>query len=61
MKCQKRQVPKIICLSGVDGSGKTTLSKMLANELHKKGFNVSYVWMRYNHYLTKPLLGFCRL
>lgn len=61
MRCQNSQVPKIICLSGVDGSGKTTLSKMLSNEFHKKGYNVSYVWMRYNHYFTKPLLGFCRL
>jgi len=61
MRYQNRQVPKVICLSGIDGSGKTTLSQMLANEFKKKGYKVHYVWMRYNHYFTKPLLGICRL
>lgn len=33
----------MICFVGVDGSGKSTLSNYLFNELNKK-FNVSYTW-----------------
>lgn len=35
---------KIICFLGLDGSGKTTLSRFLSEELRRKGFSVSHVW-----------------
>jgi thymidylate kinase len=35
---------KIVCFVGVDGSGKSTLSKSLFEELQRKGFSVTYIW-----------------
>ncbi len=52
---------KIITVSGIDGCGKTTVIENLKVDLSLKGLPVKYVWMRYNHYLTKPLLLLCRL
>lgn len=34
----------LICFVGIDGSGKSTLSKYLYNELLKRGYDVSYTW-----------------
>jgi Thymidylate kinase len=52
---------RLIYFVGIDGSGKTTLAKMLCNELRSKGFNVNLVWMRMNYLFTKPLLLLCRV
>jgi len=35
---------KLICFMGVDGSGKSTLSKYLCKELKTRGYKVSYIW-----------------
>lgn len=34
----------LICFIGVDGSGKSTLSKYLYKELKKRGYKASYTW-----------------
>lgn len=34
----------LICFIGVDGSGKSTLSRCLYEELKKRGYSVSYTW-----------------
>lgn len=34
----------IICLMGMDGSGKSTLSRCLLDELNVKNFHASYIW-----------------
>jgi thymidylate kinase len=51
----------IVCISGIDGSGKTSIIEALGKELQETGQPSRYVWLRYNHYLTKFLLAFCRL
>ena len=51
----------VICISGIDGSGKTSIIDGVRQELDNDGWNTQYVWLRYNHYLTKILLVFCRL
>lgn len=53
--------PTIIYFSGLDGSGKTTLVNMLADYLKREGWPVKVVWLRMSHYLSKPLLLFCRI
>lgn len=52
---------KIIIVSGIDGSGKTTIIEAVKKELSSQGRESSYVWLRYNHYLTKFLLAFCKV
>ncbi len=52
---------KIIIVSGIDGSGKTTIIEAVKSELARQGCESRYVWLRYNHYLTKFLLAFCRV
>ncbi len=51
----------IISISGVDGSGKTSIIEELIKDIESRGIQTQYVWLRYNHYLTKGLLAFCRL
>ena len=53
---------KAIYITGIDGSGKTILSKMLKTYLKKKNKKkVIVLWMRFNHYLSKILLGIAKL
>lgn len=52
---------KVIIVSGIDGSGKTTIIEAVEKGLRKQGRGSRYVWLRYNHYLTKFILLFCRI
>jgi len=45
----------LIVFCGIDGSGKTTQAQLLINELTRKGFPASYVWMRWEQVLVRPL------
>lgn len=46
----------LICFTGMDGTGKTTLSQELVELLNKKGVNCNYVYARHNPYLLKPFI-----
>lgn len=50
----------IVVVSGVDGSGKTSVIEQLQLELEKNQYQTQYTWLRYNHYLSKFVLAFCR-
>ena len=52
---------KYIIISGIDGSGKTTIINELKKSLENEGNSVDYIWMRYNHYLVKCMNAFARL
>lgn len=52
---------KYIIISGVDGSGKTTVINALQEELKKQGRSVSYIWMRYSHYTVKVMNALARM
>jgi thymidylate kinase len=58
---KKQNKLELIYFTGLDGSGKTTYVEMLANEMRKQGLTVKVVWLRMSHYLSKPLLLFCRI
>jgi len=55
-----------IVISGVDGSGKTTLANWLVRYLRSKGFRSKYVWIRSQHTLAYLIsrvlisLGWCQ-
>ena len=52
---------RIICFSGIDGSGKTTIINAVRQELAARGIKTFYFWLRYNFYLSKFLHAYCRL
>ena len=54
------ELESIIFLSGIDGSGKTTLAKSLVEALKNKGIEVNYVWYRWTAFFSYPLLALCR-
>lgn len=54
-------LPRIIYITGIDGSGKTTATEVIKKELEEQGHDVKIMWLRFNHFFSKPLLGFCRL
>lgn len=45
-----------ICFSGIDGTGKTTLSKTVVEALRKKGVNCRYVYGRWKPIISKPFV-----
>ena len=51
----------LLFFSGIDGSGKSTHSKLVAVYLARKEFRVRLVWMRWFALLSYPLLALCRL
>jgi len=51
----------ILSYSGIDGSGKTSIIDGVTDAINNKGIKTRYIWLRYNHYLTKLLLIFCRI
>ncbi len=61
MAASSTKIPRVYCFAGVDGVGKTTLLNHLAPLLAKTGKQPRCVWIRYNHYLTKPVLGIARI
>jgi hypothetical protein len=52
---------QFVIISGIDGSGKTTVIEELRRRLEGRGLSTQYVWLRYNHILVKPVHALCRL
>ncbi|GAM10720.1 hypothetical protein OR1_03013 [Geobacter sp. OR-1] len=54
-------LPRVIYMTGVDGSGKSFLTEKLITELQRQGISVSHLWLRFSNITSKPLLAICRL
>ena len=52
---------QIVCISGVDGSGKSMLVDALREHAEAQGQRVEVRWLRFNHFYTRPLLLLGRL
>lgn len=52
---------KYVIISGVDGSGKTTVINNLKAKLEQEGKSVDYIWMRYSHYTLKVMNALARV
>lgn len=52
---------RIIAITGIDGSGKTTLVDWLKTELVRRGHAPGFVWSRFNNYFSLPFLAIARL
>lgn len=53
--------PRLICIIGPDGTGKTTQAKMLIEKLRERGYEYEYRWMRFHHFISLPVLALARL
>lgn len=53
--------PMFICITGIDGVGKTTHVNLILEHLSKKGIRCQYKWLRFHYFFSLPLLAFCRL
>ena len=53
--------PVIICFIGIDGAGKTTLSRLISELLNKKGKNTRYVHLRFDSFIFKILIKLKRV
>lgn len=53
--------PRCVVISGIDGSGKTTVINLLQSELDAQGLRTSYIWLRFNHHFTKAMHAIARL
>jgi len=51
----------LVCISGPDGAGKSTQTRMLARNLSARGIRTRVVWLRYNHLFSLPVLGVARI
>ena len=45
-----------ICFTGMDGSGKTTLTRALVGTMQKRGIKASYVYNRYIPIVLRPAM-----
>lgn len=50
-----------IIISGIDGSGKTTVINELTRTLEARGKSTEYIWMRFNHYSVKVMNMLARM
>ena len=53
--------PMFICITGIDGAGKTTHVKLILKYLRNKGIRCEYKWLRFHHFVSLPLLAFCKI
>ena len=51
---------KYLVISGIDGSGKTSVINALKEELERQGHSTQYIWMRFNHYSVKVMNALAR-
>ena len=51
---------KLICFTGIDGSGKTTLAKGLVETMEKKGIRYKYVYGRLEPFILRPFIAIGR-
>lgn len=57
----KNRFPCLICLVGIDGSGKTTLAKVFVEEAKKRGITYKYVWGNAQPIFLRPLRALAHL
>ena len=54
---QNRKKNLLICVCGIDGSGKTTLAKRLIASLRRHGVPTVYAWGSHQQFISRPLVA----
>jgi thymidylate kinase len=57
----QKPAPRLICLIGPDGVGKSTFGQQFIEAATAKGGKAQRVWLRFPHILSIPVLVYCRL
>jgi hypothetical protein len=57
----QEKTPRILAVTGVDGSGKTTIAEWMYAELERRGYKPTIVWSRFNNLVSLPFLLATRL
>lgn len=52
---------RLICISGPDGTGKTTQTTLLIDSFNKLGIKYEYKWLRFHHLFSLPVLALARV
>ena len=61
MKFEKNRKGILICFTGIDGSGKTTLAKSLANAMNEQAIESRYVWGGFESFmLLRPFAAIAK-
>ena len=55
------RLSQCLCLTGVDGTGKTTQAMELVKYFRARGKKCTYVWLRFPHLFSIPILAYARL
>jgi thymidylate kinase len=58
---KRKHKPIIICISGIDGSGKTSICRRIKQHYECVGLKVDYVWLRFAHYFSLFPLSILRI
>jgi thymidylate kinase len=53
--------PKLLCITGIDGVGKTTHVNLLLQYYNNNSIKCEYRWLRFHHFFSLPLLAVSRL
>jgi len=63
MQLQKapKEKNRVICIIGMDGSGKTTHSRRLVDYLRESGIKCKYIWFGTASFLSYPFMIICRM
>jgi thymidylate kinase len=48
--------PPLVCLTGIDGCGKSTQARLLADRMRADGWDVAQVWTGGRPYISRPLV-----
>ena len=56
-----KSLPKMVFITGIDGSGKTLLASRVVAALRDMGVRSSGGWSRHGNYFSRPLLALCLL
>jgi len=52
MSKENEMTTKVICFSGIDGSGKSSHARLMLKELRAEGINCRYRWLRYPRFFS---------
>lgn len=57
MPASERSTASVVCFTGVDGAGKTTLARAVVRELRRRGYRATYSYGRYQPVIAREAVN----